>query len=387
LYSANQPIDSFTVCEKLKSNGKLEEVGGVMVIVGMCSMIGSSANIESHCLILKEKYIARKLIQVQSKAISDLYTDETDVFEVMSNLLTELDKINGEVNKLTTVSFSEKVAQRLHDLKQAAENGYKSGLSSGYDSLDRQTLGFQKSDLIILAARPAMGKTALAVDMARRQASEGHSVGIMSLEMSTEQLIDRIFAAETEIELQTIRKGGLKKDEWTRLDTTTVRLMGYPIYVCDRGGLNINDIISLGKQWKLKYDIEILYVDYLQLISGSGNVRGANREQEMSEVSRRLKGLAKELNIPVVALSQLSRKCEERGDKRPLLSDLRESGAIEQDADMVIFPFCPSYYDDNADAELCEVDIAKYRNGKVGMIELRFMKAIQKFTDNDNWHG
>jgi replicative DNA helicase len=217
--------------------------------------------------------------------------------------------------------------------------------------------------------------------MARKQAKAGKLVGIFSLEMSTEQLIDRIFSAETEIELQVIRKGGLHREQWSRLDATAINVMGYPMFVSDRAGITINDITSIAKQWKMKFGLDIIYIDYLQLITGSGNVKGANREQEISEISRRLKILAKDLNIPVVALSQLSRKCEERADKRPMLSDLRESGAIEQDADMVIFPFSPSYYDDSADPELCEIDIAKYRNGKTGMIEVNFNKAIQKFSN------
>jgi replicative DNA helicase len=225
-----------------------------------------------------------------------------------------------------------------------------------------------------------MGKTALALYLAKEQAKRGGAVGVFSLEMSVNQLIDRIFASETEIDLQTIRKGGLQRDQWTKLDNSTIQVMEYPLFVCDKGGLSITEITGIAKGWHLKHNLKAIYIDYIQLISGSGQ-KGQNREQEVSEISRKLKVLAKELNIPIIALSQLSRACEARSDKRPMLSDLRESGAIEQDADMVIFPFCPNYYDDNADKELCEINIAKYRNGKTGMIEIRFQKNIQKFSE------
>lgn len=385
LYHESQPIDSLTVTQKLSAKGQLESAGGAMQIINLCNQIGSSAHIESHALILKEKYISRKLIEIQQKSIAKCYEDTTDVFNELNNLITEIDKISSQINKLSSVSFSDQVANRIHELKEAATHNYKTGIESGLNNLDRVTLGFQPSDLIVLAARPAMGKTALALDMARKQALKGVPVGVFSLEMATSQLIDRLFSAHTGIDLKQIRKGGLQREQWQRLDDATNQIMDFNMFVCDKGGLNVNEIVSIAKAWKLKHGIKIIYIDYLQLINGTGTNKSANREQEISETSRKLKSLAKELNVPIIALSQLSRKCEERGDKRPMLSDLRESGAIEQDADMVIFPFRPSYYDENADAELCEVIIAKYRNGEIGKIDIRFQKEIQKFSDYEQF--
>lgn len=379
LYRSNEPIDMLTVSNELKSgDNELNEV--VMYLVNLTNSVSGASNIESHAHILKERYLRRKLIEIQIASVSVLYEDSVDVFEELNKLMGEIDKINAEISRLSNITFYDAVANRVTELKEASKHNYRTGVESGLNDVDRVTLGFQPSDLIILAGRPAMGKTAFAVDIARNQAKNGTAVGIFSLEMSVNQLIDRILASETEIDLSVIRKGGLTGQQWERLDDKTLSVMEYPMYVCDKGGLGINDIISIAKGWKLKHNIQILYIDYIQLISGTGN-KAQNREQEVSEISRKLKGLAKELNIPIIALSQLSRKCEERSDKRPMLSDLRESGAIEQDADMVIFPFCPSYYDESADKELCQIIIEKYRNGKTGMVNVRFQKEIQKFSN------
>lgn len=385
LYRSNQPIDMLTVSNELKSgDNELKDV--FMYLVQLTNSISGSANIESHAHILKEKYLRRKLIEVQIASVSALYDDGVDVFEELNKLISDIDAVNSEISRLSQVTFYDAVASRVLELKDASKHNYRTGVETGLSDVDRVTLGFQPSDLIILAGRPAMGKTAFAVDVARNQAKNGVAVGVFSLEMSVNQLIDRILASETEVDLSIIRKGGLTGQQWERLDDKTLSVMEYPMYICDKGGLGINDIISIAKGWKLKHNIQIMYIDYIQLISGSGS-KGQNREQEVSEISRKLKGLAKELNIPIIALSQLSRKCEERTDKRPMLSDLRESGAIEQDADMVIFPFCPSYYDENADRELCEIIIAKYRNGKTGMVNVRFRKEIQKFLNEVTPYG
>lgn len=377
LYKLNEPIDILTVRDNLKSRNVECEA---LFLVQLTNNIGSAGNIETHALLLKEKYLRRKSIEICTEIALKCYKEDEDILTTISQHITLIDGLNAEVNKLSHVSWSEQVATRAHELKHAAENGYKTGLVTGLESLDRQTLGFQPSDLIILAARPAMGKTALAIQFAKEQSKRGEPVGVFSLEMSVNQLIDRIFASETEIDLQTIRKGGLQREQWSKLDNTTVQLMEYPLYVCDKGGLSITEITGIAKGWHLKHGIKAIYIDYIQLVSGSG-FKGQNREQEVSEISRKLKVLAKDLNVPVIALSQLSRACEARSDKRPMLSDLRESGAIEQDADMVVFPFRPHYYDENADKELCEIIIAKYRNGKTGMVEQRFQGEIQKFSE------
>jgi replicative DNA helicase len=379
LFRKNKPVDAITVLNELKSTSN-DFAGSAVYLVGLSNDSMSGSNVEAHAHILKEKYLRRRLIDMQIRSVSLLYEDGVDVFDELNKIMGEIDAINSEISRMSQVTFYDAVASRVLELQEASKHNYKTGVVSGLSDIDRVTLGFQPSDLIILAGRPAMGKTALAVDMAKNQSKFGIPVGIFSLEMSINQLIDRILSSETEVDLGTIRKGGMNAQQWQRMNETTLRVMEYPMFVCDKGGLNINDIVTIAKGWKLKHNIGIIYIDYLQLISGSGQ-KGQNREQEVSDISRKLKALAKELNIPIIALSQLSRKCEERTDKRPMLSDLRESGAIEQDADMVIFPFCPSYYDENAERDLCEIIVAKYRNGKTGMVQIRFQKDIQKFSN------
>lgn len=384
LYHSNEPIDLLTVVQQLKKIGKLEEVGGAHRIVQITNTIGSAANIESHCYTVKEAYLKRRLIQISTQAAKDMYEDTTDFFTGFDKMLTEIELINRELNRINQVSFADIVLERISELKEASDSKtYKTGITTQIDLLDAQTMGFQSSDLIIIAGRPAMGKTAIVIDFMRHQASKGIPVGFFSLEMGSKQIVDRMFSADSEVGLKQIRRGGMSGQDWVKVDNATNRLVEYPIWICDKGGLSINDIVGTAKQWKLKHDIQILYLDYLQLCSGTFKKNG-NREQEISEISRRLKQLAKELNIPVIALSQLSRTCESRADKRPMLSDLRESGAIEQDADMVIFPFREEYYNDNAEKGLCELIIAKYRNGEVGKIMCKFNPDIQKFSNYSN---
>jgi replicative DNA helicase len=385
-YHSNEPIDLLTVTEILKANGELESIGGHYYIVNTSNKagIGSAANLEYYCYGLKELYLKRKLITLSGNIMSLMYEDTTDFFDAFSKYVTEIDGINSEINRLGTLTWQDIVVNRTHELKEAgASKTYKTGVTTQLEALDRHTNGFQRTDLIIVAARPAMGKTALIIDFMKNQASREIPVGFLSLEMSSEQIVDRMLANESGIELEKVRKGGMTGHEWQVVDSSTAKLMNMPIYVCDKGGLGINDIVGIAKQWKLKHDIEILYIDYLQLISGTAKKNG-NREGEISEISRRLKQLAKELKIPVIALSQLSRAVESRSDKRPMLSDLRESGAIEQDADMVIFPFRDEYYNDGAEKGKCELIIAKHRNGKTGIVLSDFNGELQRFTDYQN---
>jgi len=384
LYHSNEPIDLLTVTQQLKKIGKLDEVGGPFRIAQITNTIGGAAHIESHCYTVKEAYLKRRLIQLANQTEKEMYEDTTDFFTGFDKMLTEIELINRELNRINQISFADIVLDRISELKEAGDSKtYKTGITTQIDLLDAQTMGFQSSDLIIIAGRPAMGKTAIAIDFMRHQASKGVPVGFFSLEMGNKQIVDRMFSADSEVGLKQIRRGGMSGADWVKVDNATNRLVEYPIWICDKGGLSINDIVSIAKQWKLKHGIEILYLDYLQLCSGTFKKNG-NREQEISEISRRLKQLAKELDIPVIALSQLSRTCETRADKRPMLSDLRESGAIEQDADMVIFPFREEYYNDNAEKGLCELIIAKYRNGEVGKIMCRFNPDIQKFSNLQN---
>lgn len=383
LYHSNLPIDALTICEQLKKNGNLESAGGVLFIAELTNHIGSAANIETHAYVVKECYLKRKFISMCSHGLSAMYEDTTDFFDGFDKLLSDAEGINRELNRIQQTNFADVVAERISELKDAGETKtYKTGVTSQLDALDKQTMGFQPSDLIIVAGRPAMGKTAFAIDLMRHQASKNIPIGFFSLEMATKQIVDRMFASESEVPLKQIRRGGMNHYDWNKIDKATSKLSSYPIYICDNGGLSINDIVSISKQWKIKFGIQIIYLDYLQLCSGTFKKNG-NREQEISEISRRLKQLAKELHVPVVALSQLSRACESRADKRPMLSDLRESGAIEQDADMVIFPWREEYYNPMAEKGVCELIIDKYRNGSTGKVFCHFNPETQKFSNAD----
>lgn len=382
LFNQNKSIDSATVAEYIMSSKKEQSNEIALYIIQLTNNVGSSAHIEDWCYILKEKYIRRRLIELGALLQQNAKDTFNDIFDVNDKHITELDALNGEINRGEQKSFSEIVTERAAQIKEAATNqSYTTGIKTYLNELDRVTLGWQPTDLIIIAARPAMGKTALALDIARKQAkNEQAAVGIFSLEMSAAQLVDRVLSAETNIHLETIRKGGLKYTEWQVFDDAIQPIKQFPIYICDKGGMTINEICSIAKNWKIKYGLKVMYVDYIQLITGNEK-KGGNREQEISSISRRLKQLAKELHIPVIALSQLSRACEARADKRPMLSDLRESGAIEQDADVVIFPYRDDYYNESAETGLTELIIGKHRNGKVGKVEARFIPEIQKFTD------
>jgi len=385
LFNESTAIDSVTVFEKLQKIHPKVAKDLAIYISQLCNGIGSAANIEIHATYLKELYVKRRIIEIGLVATNDGFDDSKDAFDVYDSIITQLDTLNSEVSRTQHVTFYEVVNEKITALKHAAENGnYKTGIISYLNDLDRMTLGFQPQDLIIIAGRPSMGKTALAVDIARKQAKELQiPVALFSLEMSTSQLTDRILSSETRIPLENIRKGGLKFNEWQVLDRAKSEVENYQLHICDKGGLTINEICSTAKNWHLKYGIQIIYIDYMQLITNPDKQgKNGNREQEISSISRRLKQLAKELNVPVICLSQLSRQCEARADKRPMLSDLRESGAIEQDADMVIFPYRDEYYNESAEKGLCELIIAKNRNGKTGIVTAYFNGDCQLFTNS-----
>lgn len=384
LYERHSPIDLLTVTEQLKRTNELDAVGGSHFISVLTNKVGSSAHIDYHATVIKEKYIQRKMIAVCSTCIKNAYEESVDVFDTYDKLLSELNSINGEVNIGNITPFGEIVRERSKALKAAGENKtYITGLKTCLGDLDRITLGWQPTDLIIIAGRPAMGKTALAIDIARKQVRELNApIGVFSLEMSKEQLVDRMFSAESGIDFSQIRKGGMRREQWETFDETVEHMQHYNLHICDKGGLSINELCSISKNWKLRHGIQAIYVDYLQLVTAekTGD-RSRNREQEISSITRRLKALAKDLHIPVIALSQLSRQVEQRTDKRPMLSDLRESGAIEQDADMVIFPYRDEYYNQNAEKGICELIIAKYRNGDTGKITVYFDAERQTFKN------
>jgi len=306
LYRASQPIDTLTVDQQLRKSATHEIVGGYGYIVTLTNSIGSAANIENHCFSVKECYLRRKLISITTRTNAQMFDDTVDFFEGMDKMLTEVESINREINRIQQVNFSDAVYDRLAQLKEAGQSKtYRTGVTTQLEALDRQTMGFQPTDLIIIAARPAMGKTALIVDFMRHQGLNGISAGFFSLEMSMQQIIDRMFSSGTEIDLKQIKRGGMSGQDWQRMDNTTIQMAEYPIYICDKGGLSINDVVSIAKGWKIKHDIKILYIDYLQLISGTFKKQG-NREQEISEVSRRLKQLANSFFANAVCVSLIS---------------------------------------------------------------------------------
>ncbi|MDL2228140.1 replicative DNA helicase [Odoribacter sp. OttesenSCG-928-L07] len=394
LFADNKPIDILTVANQLKLSGDLEVVGGAYYISKLTNRVSSSANSEFHSRIILEKYIQRRLIEVSSKVIKDAYEEVTDV-------LTLLDKTQNELFDLTESNFKTGTRDMSFILKDAIDEIAKSrnntdglsGVPSGFVEVDKITGGWQKSDLLILAARPGMGKTAFALSMLRNMSVEHKKpVAFFSLEMSAVQLVTRLISAEVGIPADALRKGQVSNDEWLGLTNKITKLSEAKIFIDDTAGLSIFELRAKCRKLKAQYDIQFAAVDYLQLMSSGGEKeRFGNREQEISTISRGLKALAKELNIPILALSQLSRDVEKRsGEKKPVLSDLRESGAIEQDADIVMFIYRPDYYNFGKSSEngittegLAELNIAKHRNGKTADVPLKFIAKYAKFTDPD----
>jgi len=398
LSNKSQPIDILTVAEELRSKEELEMVGGAYYITRLTNAVVSSANIDAHARIILQKFIQRELIRISGEIIGDAYEDSTDVFDLLDDAESKLFEItNNHLRKNfdTIDSVLVKTIQRIEDLRNKNED--ITGVPSGFTGLDRITYGWQNTDLIILAARPAVGKTAFALNLARNAAmhpTKSTGVALFSLEMSASQLVQRILSAESEIWLEKIARGKLEEHEMKQLYARGIqRLAQAPLFIDDTPALNIFELRAKCRRLKNKHNIGMIIIDYLQLMSGSSDNRNTNREQEISNISRNLKGLAKELNVPIIALSQLSRAVEQRGAKEgirvPQLSDLRESGAIEQDADMVMFLYRPEYYDINTNAEgenvkgLTEVKIAKHRNGVLDTVKLKALLHIQKFTDWD----
>jgi len=397
LAQKSQPIDILTVVEELKRREELEVVGGPYYVTKLTNMVVSTANIDAHSRIILQKFIQRELIRISGEIISDSYEDSTDVFDLLDDAESKLFEItNNHLRKnfdpIDRVLV--KTIQRIEDLRHKNED--ITGIPSGFASLDRVTYGWQNTDLIILAARPSVGKTAFALNLARNAAlhpTKPTPVGLFSLEMSAGQLVQRILAAESEILLEKIARGKLEEHEMKQLYAKGIQRLGQaPIFIDDTPALNIFELRAKCRRLKNKHNIGMVIIDYLQLMSGTNENRNGNREQEISKISRDLKGLSKELGIPIIALSQLIREVEKRkeGNKMPQLSDLRESGAIEQDADMVMFLYRPEYYDittnEMGDSNRGEthVRIAKHRNGSLETIKIRALLHIQKFVD---WDG
>ena len=399
LAANSSPIDLLTVVEQLKKSEELEIVGGPYFVTKLTNAVVSSANIIAHCRIVLQKFIQRELIRISGEIIGEAYEDSTDVFDLLDTAEGKLFEItNNHLRKNfdDIDSVLVKTLEKIEDMRSRSED--ITGVPTGFPKLDALTYGWQPTDLIVLAARPSVGKTAFALNLARAAAlhpTKPTAVGFFSLEMSSSQLVTRILSAESGIWLEKITRGKLEDHEMEQLHKKGIsRLMNSPIFIDDSAALNIFELRAKCRRLKTKHNVGLIIIDYLQLMSGSAD-RNSNREQEISKISRDLKALAKELSVPIIALSQLSREVEKRaaGSKIPQLSDLRESGAIEQDADMVMFLYRPDYYDivtdemGNDSKGLVQVKIAKHRNGSLDTIDLRAHLHIQKFVEEDNLEG
>ncbi|WP_370898823.1 replicative DNA helicase [Chryseobacterium gossypii] len=394
LYEGNHPVDLMTIIQDLKKEDKLHAAGGDHYIIDLTMGVTSSAHIEYHVRVILEKYILRSLINVSANVIDSAYKESTDVFELLDKAEQSFFEItNGTIKKGFDTANS-LVKQAIDTIKSLKDKQGLSGIPSGFRDVDKETGGWQNSDLIIIAARPAMGKTAFLLSMARNIAV-GHKIpmALFSLEMASVQLITRMIASETGISSEKLRKGTLDDDEWQRLFSNVSELENAPLYIDETPSLSIFDFRAKCRRLVMQHGVKLIMVDYLQLMTASGGGKGTgNREQEIAMISRSLKAIAKELNVPVIALSQLSRSVEARPGKRPQLSDLRESGAIEQDADIVSFIFRPEYYkiavwdndeegQETSTENQAELIIAKHRNGATADVRLSFLKNIAKFGD------
>ncbi len=393
LFQDSKPVDILTVTTKLRENGVLELLGGATYISELTNKINSSANIEFHARIIIEQSIKRSLIEIASEVERDAFEDTTDVFDLLDKMERSLFQITESNIRKNYSSMSSLMMEALQELQNRKK--HKDGLTgvpTGFSELDRMTSGWQPSDLIIIAARPGMGKTAFVLSAIRNAAVDfGQAVAVFSLEMSSIQLVNRLISAEAELESEKIKRGSLADHEWEQLVHKTARISNAPIFIDDTPALPILELRAKCRRLKAQHNIQLIVVDYLQLMSGdSSNKSVGNREQEIASISRALKSIAKELNVPVIAVSQLSRAVETRGgDKRPQLSDLRESGSIEQDADLVMFLYRPEYYGITEDEAgnpargIAEVMIAKHRNGSLGSVNLKFIGKFTKFLDAD----
>ena len=390
LFNDSEPIDLLTVTSQLKKNGKLEYVGGSFYVTQLTTRVNSASNIEYHARIILEQSIKRQLIEVSGEVQKEAYEDTTDVFDLLDNTEQSLFDISESHIRKNYSQVKGLMKEAIDELqaKKTRKDGI-TGVPSGFIDLDNITSGWQPSDLVIIAGRPSMGKTAFVLSM-MRNASIDHEmpIALFSLEMSSLQIVNRLISSEAELDSDKIKKGNLKDYEWQQLLHKTDQLNNAKIFIDDTPALSILELRAKSRRLKSQHDIQCIIVDYLQLMSGEYGKSSGNREQEIASISRSLKAIAKELNVPVLALSQLSRAVETRGgDKSPVLSDLRESGSIEQDADMVLFIYRADRYDitededGNLTAGVAEVLLRKNRNGPTGKVKLKFIERFAKFAD------
>ena len=392
LFSESESIDILTVTQRLRQNGDLDACGGPYYISQLTNRVASAAHAETHARIIVQKFILRELIRISGKVIQNAYDETTDVFNLLDEAESELFAVaEGNIRK-DYQNMTDLILKAKDEIEVAMskEDGIN-GVATGFTDLDRVTSGWQRSDMIVVAARPGMGKTAFVISMARNVAVDyKHPVAIFSLEMSSVQLVNRLISGEAEIPAEDIRRGKFTKKEFDQFFHRTKQLSDAPLFIDDTPALSIFELRAKCRRLKQQHDIQLVVIDYLQLMSSGG--KGGNREQEISTISRSIKEIAKELDVPIIALSQLSRNVETRGgDKRPMLSDLRDSGAIEQDADIVCFIYRPEYYGltEWSDGTPCnsqgEIIVAKHRNGSLKDVRLRFIGKYAKFANMDSF--
>lgn len=384
LFEKGEPIDIVTVTTFLANSDKLDIAGSVTYLTDIAGSVPTAANISYYSKIVEEKALLRRLIHTATNIVTETFAKEDEVSEV----LDEAERSILEVSSRQNASAFKPIKDVLIDVYDNIEQLHNAksdvtGIPTGYRDLDRMTSGFQRNDLIIIAARPSMGKTAFALNIAQNVAiNTSENVAIFSLEMGADQLVQRMLCAEGNIDSQRLRTGKLEQEDWGKLTMAMGSLSHAGIYIDDSPGIRVSDIRSKCRRLKQEHGLGMIIIDYLQLIQGSVNSQD-NRQQEVSEISRSLKGLARELEVPLIALSQLSRGVESRQDKRPMMSDLRESGSIEQDADIVGFLYRDDYYESETENTNIEIILAKQRNGPTGTVELAFVKEYNKFVDLD----
>ena len=378
LHSRNEAVDLVTVTEELRKMGKLDTVGGTATITALSNAVPTAANVTYHAKIVEEKALRRQLINAATEVVTEGYEEDEDISQTIDQAEQKILAVANRkhANGVTRI-------KELYDSKEAF-----TGLPTGFADFDKMTSGLQPSDLIIVAARPSMGKSSLVLNIAEHVALAGHkSVVFFSLEMSKEQLVQRLLCSQAQIDASRLRIGQLQESEWPKLVQAADNLSNAKIMLDDTPGMTALEMRSKARRWKNENGLDLIIVDYLQLMQGSSKRASDNRQQEMSDISRSLKGLARELNVPVIALSQLSRSVEQRTSKRPMLSDLRESGALEQDADIVCFIYRDDYYNPDTDQKnVAELIVAKHRNGAVGTVPLYFRKDITRFYDLSSKH-
>lgn len=386
IYNSGEKIDPIVVMNQLKKEEKFEEIGGDQVFYDIIEEVPTAANIVAYAKIIKEKATLRRLGDVGTKIVEMAYEGYDEVETILDRAEGMIFKISENNDSKDIVKIRDAMAEEFLRLEKVyANKGTTIGISSGFADFDQMTSGFQPSDLIILAARPAMGKTAFALNLALNAAVKSNkAVLLFSLEMSSSQLLQRLLAVEAGIGLQKIKTGFLAPEDWGRLGIASGRLAQTEINIADTPNIGVLEIRAYARRLKAAGKLDMILIDYLQLIKGSSG-KNENRQQEISDISRSLKGIARELDVPIIALSQLSRATEQRADRRPMLSDLRESGAIEQDADMVMFLYRDDYYNEETEEKgITEVIIGKHRNGPTGTVKLRFFHELTKFENYTN---